>query len=86
MKYFFKQGYDMFDEKIFSCAEGLTKPGTEIFELAPKRMSVDPKDAVFIDDREKYLEGATKVGLNTILFKTPAQAKTELKKFGVKTS
>lgn len=86
MEYFFKQGYDMFDEKIFSCAEGLTKPGTEIFELALKRMSVDSKDAVFIDDRERYIEGAAKAGLNTILFKTPTQAKTELEKLGVRVS
>ena len=84
MEYFHKQNYDMFDVKIFSCAEGLTKPGTEIFELALKRMSVDPKDAIFIDDRERYLEGATKAGINTILFKTPVQAKAELEKFEVK--
>jgi len=78
MEFFFTQGYDMFDAKVFSCAEGTTKPEKDIYELILERLGVEASEAVFIDDRQDYIDGAIKAGLNTILFKNPSQVVNEL--------
>lgn len=84
MEYFFKQNYDMFDVKIFSCAEGLTKPEIKFYELSLRELSVNGEEVIFVDDKEKNLKGAIKAGLNVILFKTSSQLKTELVELGVR--
>ncbi len=62
------QNYREFDEAILSCVEGIAKPGKEIYLLALDRLGVEAKEAVFIDDKKPNIEGAIKVGLNTIYF------------------
>lgn len=71
---------DLFDEKIFSYDVNLTKASSEIFLLAIKRLNVDPKEIVFIDDRQVNLDVAQKIGINTILFKDATTLGNELKK------
>jgi len=83
MRYFMKQGYDMFDATVFSCAEGLSKPTTAIYELVISRLAVKPQEAIFIDDNPEYIAGAKKAGLNTILFESIEQVKDDLADFGV---
>lgn len=85
MEYFHEQGYDMFDALVFSCAEGTMKPEKRIYELMLKRIGLRSRETVFIDDREVYITGAKKVGINTILFKRADQVKEELASFSVKT-
>ncbi len=79
MRFFHEQGYDMFDAVTFSCAEDTRKPEQRIYEITLERLAVEADEAVFIDDREDYLEGARKAGLHTILFKSPEQAKIGLR-------
>jgi putative hydrolase of the HAD superfamily len=83
MEYFHTHNYDMFNELIFSCVVGMIKPGKEIFNLMLSKLSVNADEAVFIDDKEKYLEGAKAVGIKTILFKSSQQVKNDLKKLGI---
>jgi len=78
MKFFYKQRYDMFDATVFSCAEGTVKPERRIYERALEKLEVRPQEAVFIDDRRDFIEGAREVNLNTILFKSPYQVIEEL--------
>jgi epoxide hydrolase-like predicted phosphatase len=85
MKYFYRQKYKMFDAKIFSCAVGIKKPDRKIYRLVLQKLKVKPDEAVFIDDRKDFLDGAKKVGLKTILFMTVGQVKAGLKKLGVGT-
>lgn len=85
MEYFYRQGYDMFDVFVFSCAEGTKKPERKIYELALERLGVAASEAVFIDNREDFTEGAEQVGLNTVLFESVEQVKNELALLGVKT-
>ncbi len=81
---FFRElGYDMFDVLVFSCDEGLMKPQEKIYEIALERLGSRPEQAVFIDDRLDYIQGAEDVGLHTILFESAAQVKEELTKLGV---
>ena len=83
--YYWQQGYDFFDEVVFSCVEHTKKPEREIYELALKRLGCDAECAVFIDDREGCIKGAQAVGLSTIWFKSIEQAEAELKQLGVRT-
>ena len=84
MQYFHQQRYDIFDVLIFSCAEGTIKPERKIYELVLKKLGAKPNQSVFIDDRLDYINGAKEVGLNTILFKSADQVKTELTNLDVK--
>ena len=78
MKYFHEKGYDMFDATVFSCEDGTIKPERRIYEMILDKLGVKPHEAIFIDDKEKYLEGAKKLGINAILFISPDQVKKEL--------
>lgn len=84
MEYFYRQGYDMFDVVVFSCAEGVKKPERRIYELALERLSLVAGEAVFIDNRADFIEGAREVGLETILFEEFEQVKDELARLGVR--
>ena len=84
MRHFHKQGYEMFDELVFSCAEGVRKPDREIYELAVERLGCEPERTVFIDDKQEYIKGAEEAGLRTIVFEDVEQVKNELGQVGVK--
>ncbi len=78
--------YAIFDAKVFSCLEGVRKPDRKIYEITLGRLGVKPEEAVFIDDREDYVEGAKIVGLRAIHHNPENISKTvsELKSHGVK--
>jgi putative hydrolase of the HAD superfamily len=84
MQYFHQQRYDMFDALIFSCSEGVKKPDREIYEITLKKLGTGPKQSVFIDDKQEYIDGAKEVGINTVLFQSTAQIKNELARLGIK--
>jgi len=85
VEYYRRQGYDLFDEVVFSCVERMKKPQREIYELTLERLGCAGGEAVFIDDHELCVEAAKAVGLNTIFFKSAGQVKEELGLFGVGT-
>ncbi len=84
MEFFYEQGYDSFDVLVFSCTEGTAKPESRIYQVTLEKLGVPAAQAVFIDDRPAFIEGAQQVGLNTILFKNVDQVKNELAQLGVK--
>jgi len=73
-----KNGYDDFDKVVLSYEVGLRKPEPEIYVLAAKKLNVQPEECIFIDDYEGNLEPAEKLGMKTVLFKTPKQAIKEV--------
>ena len=81
MRHFHEKGYDMFDVIVFSCKEGTIKPERRIYEIILDKLGVKSHEAIFIDDKEKYLECAKKLGINTIMFISPDQVKKELSYF-----
>jgi len=83
VEFFYEWDYDMFDVLVFSCVEGLMKPERRIYEITLERLGSKAGQAVFIDDRQDYIQGAEDVGLNTILFKSIDQVKNELVGLGV---
>ena len=60
---------DVFDVAIFSAEVKARKPEEEIFRLMLDRLKVKPDESIFIDDFIENIEGAKKLGINTILFK-----------------
>jgi len=84
MNYFLKQNPNLFDATVFSCIEGTMKPERRIYEIALERLGVQPHEAVFIDDREDFLEGAKKIGIKTILCTSLRQVQRDLTRFSVR--
>lgn len=84
MQYFYQQRYDMFDVLVFSCIEGVKKPGSKIYELTLEKLGSQPEQSVFIDDKPEYISGAKEVGINTVLFQSLDQVKNELARLCVK--
>lgn len=67
-------GYEIFDFLILSCEVGYAKPDKEIYELALAKLPAIPaSEVVFIDDQERCLAPARKLGMQTILAQSPGQ-------------
>ena len=66
----------LIDTAIFSSWECLKKPDPRIFRAMCERLSVAPKDCLYIADGENYeLAAAAKVGLHPVLIRNPASQK-----------
>ncbi len=57
-----------FDGLVFSGPLGITKPGKDIFEHLLAKFEVDRNDCIFIDDSQKNILGAEKIGIKGYLF------------------
>ncbi|MET3114161.1 HAD superfamily hydrolase (TIGR01509 family) [Pedobacter sp. CG_S7] len=57
----------LFERAYFSQHLFLRKPNVEIFEQVMRENNINPEETLFIDDSPQHLEGAKKVGLNTLL-------------------
>ena len=74
------------DGAVISCRVGLIKPDPEIYKYLLEKYDVVPEEAVFIDDTEKNIEAARRLGLNTILFTGKKDADEKLEDMGVRLS
>jgi len=83
VQYFRELGYDMLDIQVFSCVEGVSKPDKRIYALAIERLGIHAHQAVFIDDRPDFVEGARKAGLHGITFTDMSHLLLELAKLGI---
>jgi HAD superfamily hydrolase (TIGR01509 family) len=61
---------ELFDELSFSCELGKNKPEPEIYEICLSRLGLLPNECLFVDDSLENVEGAIKVGIHAIHFKT----------------
>ena len=78
MQFIQQLDYDMFDEMVFSCAEGAVKPEKKIYEIAVGKLDLPPEQVVLIDDKAEFVNGARQAGLKGIVFKNIKQVKNEL--------
>lgn len=58
----------LFDDVVLSYQHKMNKPSQEIFELAAARLGVETHECLFIDDVERYCEGARSAGMQAIRF------------------
>lgn len=57
-----------FKDGIVSYEVGLTKPNEEIYQLLIDKFNINPKKAIFFDDKQENIKAAEKVGLNAVVF------------------
>jgi putative hydrolase of the HAD superfamily len=72
--------YDGFDPVILSCDVGHAKPDEAFYEIALERCAVQPDEILFIDDQEKCLPPAQKLGIHTILAESSQQIVADTKR------
>jgi putative hydrolase of the HAD superfamily len=74
------QWLGLFDELVFSCEIGISKPDAKIYETCLGRLEISPRECLFVDDSEENVLGAIKSGMNVIHFKSFPQFRQELDK------
>jgi 2-haloacid dehalogenase len=71
------------DDYLLSGMAGTAKPGEEIFRLFLQRVGKSAEECVFIDDVHANIDTARRLGFETILFTSAAQARQELVSMGI---
>lgn len=64
------------DDYVFSYEVGMVKPDSRMYKLACERLNVQPREALFVDDKEPYCAAARKVGMQAICYENFPQAKS----------
>ena len=73
-----QDGLRHFDGTLLSYELRRAKPDLEFFRLGLGRISVDPNECVFIDDKEENVEAARTLGINGVQFSSIQQLETDL--------
>lgn len=56
----------LFDAAVFSFQLGVVKPDPLMYQIICQKLAVEPSEAVFVDDIERYAEGARAIGMHSI--------------------
>jgi putative hydrolase of the HAD superfamily len=67
-----------FEHLIFSCQLKMAKPDPACFEAALGLLGAAPEEVIFLDDRTDNLVAAAALGIGTIQFSSPSQARNDL--------
>ncbi len=68
----------IFEGIVMSGEEKTRKPFADIYQTLLKRFSVNPENAIFIDDSQRNVEGAEEAGIRGLHFKTPMELRRQL--------
>jgi len=60
--------------------EGVRKPELKIYDIIVSKLSLNPNEILFIDDRIENILAANQIGINTIQYKDFNQFYSELNK------
>ena len=69
---------ELFDGIVVSGEEKMVKPNPEIYNLLLGRYNLNASESVFIDDRQRNVDGANQVGIQGILFTGSNNLKEQL--------
>lgn len=75
--------WDVFEGAVISCRLQLCKPEAGIYEHLLKTYTLKATDTLFVDDVQKNLDAAAKLGIRTLRFENAAQCERELRALGV---
>lgn len=73
---------EYFDHQTFSAEVELIKPDAAIYEHSLRGVGVAASEALFVDDKEPNVEGARRVGIRAIQFRSVEQFGSDLEKLG----
>lgn len=71
------------DRAFFSCDFGTKKPDRRIFEQVADRLGSKPAHCIFIDDKQRHCDGASRAGMTGIRFTGIDDLKSRLEQLGV---
>jgi len=72
-----------FEHLAFSGCLKAVKPDPEVFHTVLARLGASPEAVIFVDDRSENVEAAAALGMRTVRFTSPEQARTALAGHGV---
>ena len=75
--------FRFFPMRIYSYRVGASKPNPVIYRKALQACKVRAEEAVYIDDVAAYAEAAQRLGMSGIIFQSPAQLQSDLRKLGI---
>lgn len=79
--------YDLdgkFDGQFYSFECGFSKPDEGFYRCAIKKLKLNPKECLFIDDMPKFIRLGKRFGFKTLRFKNVFQLKKDLVKIGIR--
>lgn len=59
-----------YDAVVKSCDIGFAKPEKEIYEIATKKINVNPQEIFFIENKKEYVDAAINYGWKGFVFET----------------
>ena len=68
----------LFDKMTFSYQIGTVKPDERMYEAIATALDCLPEECIFIDDREPFVEGAKRTGMQAMQFTTTDEMKLAL--------
>jgi len=71
---------ELFELVVDSGFEGVRKPDPRIYEVTLDRLGVKPQAALFVDDMEVNCDAARELGMQTVWFRSNAQAIGEIER------
>mgnify|MGYP000956912025 FL=1 len=69
----------LFEISIFSYEVGMRKPDEQIYRLVLDKLQVEPQQALFVDDFKENIEGAQRLGIQTVWYHSRDVAFSELR-------
>ncbi len=75
--------YSLFDANVISSAHRVVKPGPAAFNKILQMLGVSAQESLFVDDRQMHVDGATRVGIDGILFESAHKLREDLTRLGV---
>ena len=72
-----------FDGRVVSGEEKMRKPNPVFYQLLLDRFQLKAVETLFIDDNDRNINAAEKLGIKSILFHSPQQLKKDLRKSGI---
>lgn len=76
--------HKLFDQIVYSFDEGISKPEQRAYELILEKLEAKPEESLFIDDSERNLQAAERLGITTVLFQNAEQLKEDLRQLKIK--
>lgn len=74
---------DNFEYKFMSYQIGVSKPDPRIYRYVIEKLSFEPNQIIFIDDKKSNIDAAKRSGINAIQFTDFPQLKNSLSSFGL---
>ena len=77
----FNKLLDKFDAFTASAEIRETKPHEDSYRHILRQLGVEPRQALFLDDRQTNIDGAHAIGMEALLYTTPAELRRDLEEW-----